>query len=147
MSYSWGPDPDPNARPKLPPEPPDRGPLRARLARIDLGRPHYVIGRAFWWLTTVVAGAFGVLSVAAGNGFGALQWGTLAALGLVAQDVLRLDREIDRMVNPRRVDLPARPAMLASSTVRMDSRHATPQRRFPEAPMTLTSDVRSPMSQ
>lgn len=136
MSYSWGPDPDPSARPK------------AQLRdRIDMPHPSVWIGRAVWWMVTTVSVAFAGLAFAAGNREETIMWGTLAAVGFVAQDLLKLSQRVDRIVNPRRVDLPVRRSNPQPTIVRQVSgQHATP-RRSQETPMSPTPDARSPMPQ
>lgn len=134
MSYSWGPEPDPTARPRL-------------RDRIDIPHPSVWIGRAIWWAMTVVAVTFAVLAFAAGNREETIMWGTLAAVGFVAQDLLKLTQRVDQITNPRRIDVATRPVRPQPSIVRGDEgQHATPPAAPQEAPMARTTpDARSPM--
>jgi hypothetical protein len=102
MSYSWGVH-----TPNLPPTPPELRPRPRKLP--NRATIHYWINRAIWWTVTVIAAAFAVLSLLAGNRDGAVIWAALFGLGFIAQAHLKLARRVDHLANPRRIDLGARP--------------------------------------
>lgn len=139
MSYGWG-----AKTPNRPPTPPEL--RRPPLQLPDRTTVQYWINLTLWRALTVVTGTFTALSVLAGNGQGATTWAALFGLGVFAQAHTRLLRRVDRLENPRRIDLgtrPETPDRLLSRETR-DTRLERPPAPPAEAP-AMTPDVRCRM--